>query len=256
MTGGTGTRGATSHDAAAGDQDRQPDQAPRRGRPKTSFLSPGLILDTAMAVIESDGPDALTFRRLGADLGANHTAVLRHFGGKDELLLALAARLMEEALDDFAAAADWRETLRSLARRTRAACLAHPGVTVVVASRTSRRAAEFQGADIVIGALLEAGFEGREAASYYRTLVDTALALSIFEASVTMLDEQAREGDHLAWQREFLTASPQKYPHLAQVAQHLADIDAEDQFENAIGLFIDAVELRAERARVRDRYRP
>ncbi|MFD9359389.1 TetR/AcrR family transcriptional regulator [Streptomyces sp. NPDC060031] len=224
----------------------------RRGRPSAPFLSVALILDTAMAIIERDGPDALTFRRLGAELGADHSSVLRRFGSKDDLLLSLAARLMEEALDGFVPEPDWRQTLASLARRTRAACRAHPGVAVLVAARTSRRAAEFQGADIVIGALLEAGLRGREAASYYRALVDTALALSAYEASVSLLDEQAREGDHQAWQREYLAASPKKYPHLASVALHLADIDADDQFETTIGLFIDAVEVRARRARDRD----
>ncbi|NGO44475.1 TetR/AcrR family transcriptional regulator, partial [Streptomyces sp. YC419] len=38
-------------------------------------------------------------------------------------------------------------------------------------------------------------------------------------------------------------------PNLAQVAPYLAEIDEEDQFETAIGLFLDAVELRAQRAR-------
>ena len=132
----------------------------RKQRP-ASFLTPDLILDTAVAVIERDGPEALTFRRLGTELGADHTAVLRHFRSKDDLLLGLAARLVSDALHDFAPSESWRETLASLARRIRAACLQHPGVAVLVAARTSRREPEFQGADVVIGALLEAGFQGR-----------------------------------------------------------------------------------------------
>jgi len=202
-----------------------------------------------MAVIETDGPQALTFRRLGTDLGADHTAVLRHFRGKDDLLLGLAARLVSDALHDFAPSESWRETLASLARRIRAACLRHPGVAVLVAARTSRREPEFQGADVVIGALLEAGLQGPEAASYYRVLADTALAAGAFEASFNVLDKAAQDGDRLAWRREYLTASPQRYPNLAQVAPYLAEIDEEDQFETAIGLFLDAVELRAQRAR-------
>ncbi|WP_241745803.1 TetR/AcrR family transcriptional regulator [Streptomyces lydicus] len=221
----------------------------RRKRRPASFLTSDLILDTAMAVIETDGPEALTFRRLGADLGADHTAVLRHFGGKDDLLLGLAARLVKDALHDFAASESWRETLASLARRIRAACLQHPGVAVLVAGRTSRREPEFHGADVVIGALFEAGLRGREAASYYRVLTDTALAAGAFEAAFNVLDKDAQEGDRLAWRREYLAASPQRYPNLAQVAPYLADIDEEDQFETAIGLFLDAVELRAQRAR-------
>jgi TetR/AcrR family tetracycline transcriptional repressor len=220
----------------------------RKRRP-ASFLTPDLILDTAMAVIERDGPEALTFRRLGTDLGADHTAVLRHFRDKDNLLLGLAARLVNDALHDFAPSENWRETLASLARRIRAACLRHPGVAVLVAARTSRREPEFQGADVVIGALLQAGFRGREAASYYRVLADTALAAGAFEASFNVLDAGAQEGDRLAWRREYLMASPQRYPNLAQVAPYLAEIDEEDQFETAIGLFLDAVELRAQRVR-------
>ena len=110
----------------------------RKQRP-ASFLTPDLILDTAVAVIERDGPEALTFRRLGTELGADHTAVLRHFRSKDDLLLGLAARLVSDALHDFAPSESWRETLASLARRIRAACLQHPGVAVLVAARTSRR---------------------------------------------------------------------------------------------------------------------
>ena len=220
----------------------------RKQRP-ASFLTPDLILDTAVAVIERDGPEALTFRRLGTELGADHTAVLRHFRSKDDLLLGLAARLVSDALHDFAPSESWRETLASLARRIRAACLQHPGVAVLVAARTSRREPEFQGADVVIGALLEAGFQGREAASYYRVLAEMALAASAFEASFNVLDKPAQEGDRLAWRREYLTASPQRYPNLAQVAPYLAEIDEEDQFETALGLLLDAVELRAQRAR-------
>jgi AcrR family transcriptional regulator len=221
----------------------------RRKQRTASFLTPDLILDTAMAVIERDGPEALTFRRLGTDLGADHTAVLRHFRSKDDLLLGLAARLVSDALHDFAPSESWRETLASLARRIRAACLQYPGVAVLVAARTSRREPEFQGADVVIGALLKVGLQGREAASYYRVLADTALASGAFEASFNVLDAGAQEGDRLAWRREYLMASPQRYPNLAKVAPYLAEIDEEDQFETAISLFLDAVELRAQRAR-------
>jgi hypothetical protein len=177
--------------------------------------------------------------------------MLRHFGGRDELMIAMADRLLREALAGFAPSVHWRDTLTSLAQRVRAACLAHPDVAVLVAARTTARDAEFRGADIVIAALLQAGLAGLEAARYYRALVDLALATSAFEASFNALDAQARNSDRLAWQREYLLASPSQYPHLATVAPLLAEIDAEDQFATIIDLFLDAVELRATRARDR-----
>jgi AcrR family transcriptional regulator len=219
-----------------------------RRRRSLSFLTPEVIMDAAMALMEREGSDALTFRRLGAELGVDHTAVLRHFGGKDDLLLALTDRLLTESLDGFAPAGDWRETLTDLARRVRRACRAHPHSAALVAGRTSRGEAEFAGAEIVIGALLEAGLHGREAASCYRALVDTALAYSTYEAIHLTLPEPARARDREAWTREYRALPADRFPAIAAVAAHLAEADAEDQFETALALFLDAVELRASRA--------
>ncbi|MDI2124983.1 TetR/AcrR family transcriptional regulator C-terminal domain-containing protein [Yinghuangia seranimata] len=221
----------------------------RRGRPPSTSLNRQLILDTALALVEREGPDALTLRRLGTDLGANHTAVLRHFAGKDEILLGLAERLIQEAMEGFVPSDDWRQTLESLARRVRAACLAHPHVAVLVGTRVSSRAAEFRGADVVVGALRRAGFADRDAARYYRSLVDTAMALASYEAAVAALDSASRESDRMAWRREYLAVSPTRYPDLAAVAPYLAEADEDDQFETTLGLILDAVELRARAAR-------
>ncbi|MEU3218024.1 TetR/AcrR family transcriptional regulator [Streptomyces sp. NPDC006971] len=226
-----------------------PEPRSRRGRPPKAALSQDRILDAAASVIEREGPDALTLRRLGADLGSNHTAVLRHFSSKDDILLGLAERLIAEAIDGFEASEDWRDTLASLARRMRRVCLAHPRIAVLVTSRVSRRGAEFRGADTVIGALRRAGFDDRDAARYYRALVDTSLAMGAFEASFAALDPEAREGDRMAWRREYLVASPARYPHLASAAPYLAEADEDDHFETTLALLLDAVELRARRTR-------
>ncbi|MFF9347359.1 TetR/AcrR family transcriptional regulator [Streptomyces sp. NPDC014734] len=225
-----------------------PEPGPRRGRPPRAGLSRERILDAAASVIEREGPDALTLRRLGADLGSNHTAVLRHFTGKDDILLGLTERLIAEAIDGFEAGGSWRDTLAALARRMRRVCLAHPRIAVLVTSRVSRRGAEFSGADTVIGALRQAGFDDRDAARYYRALVDTALAMGAFEAAFAALDPEAREGDRMAWRREYLVASPARYPHLAAAAPYLAEADEDDHFETTLALLLDAVELRARRA--------
>ncbi|MQY06700.1 hypothetical protein ACRB68_47950 [Actinomadura sp. RB68] len=201
-----------------------------------------------MAIMERDGADSLTFRRLGTELGVDHTAVLRHFGDKDDLLLAVTDRLLAESLDGFAPSPEWRRTLTDLARRVRRACRVHPHAAALVAGRTARRDAEFAGAEIVIGALRQAGLHGREAASCYRALVDVALAYSAFEAVQLTLPAAAAAGDRRAWSREYLALPPEHYPNIASVAPHLPEVDAEDQFEVALELFLDAVELRARRA--------
>ncbi|WP_116020803.1 TetR/AcrR family transcriptional regulator [Thermomonospora umbrina] len=226
-----------------------PPAAPPRRRRSLGFLTPERIVDTAMAIMERDGADALTFRRLGTELNVDHTAVLRHFGGKDDLLRAITDRLLDESLTGFSPSPDWRDTLADLARRVRRACRTHPHAAALVACRTARRDAEFAGAEIVLGALRQAGLHGREAASCYRALVDVTLAYSAFEATQLTLPDDALAGDRRAWSREYVALPADRYPNIASVAPHLADVDAEDQFEVALELFLDAVELRAQRSR-------
>lgn len=222
----------------------QRQRGPRSGLP----LTKAVIIDAAMLIVEQGGANALTLRRLGAELGTDHTAVLRHFRGKDQIVLGLAERLMSEALSEFEPGDGWRETLSQLARQVRRTCIRHPSVAVLAAMRVSRSPDEFHGADVVIAALSQVGLRGRKAALIYRTITDLALAAGAYEAAMLMLDESARDGDRAALRREYLLASPSDYPHLAAVAQFLADIDDEEQFETALELILDGVEVQAARA--------
>ncbi|MFL1379344.1 TetR/AcrR family transcriptional regulator [Nocardiopsis protaetiae] len=243
--GGPGSAGES--DGAGGPGGARAGARPRvrRGRPPSTGLTRAGILDAARAIIEAEGPDALTLRRLGADLGSNHTAVLRHFSGKDDILLGLAERLIEEALSGFTPADTWRATLTDLARRIRRACLAHPRVAVLVSTRVSRSREELRGADVIIGALRQTGLPDREVARYYRALTDAAFAMSSYEASFLALDRDQREGDAATWRSGYLAAPAAEYPNLAAVAPLLPEIEEEDRFEVVLDLLLAAVELRA-----------
>src|SRR4029079_14895911 len=90
---------------------------PKASRPAPrADLSRARILDAAQALIDREGDAALTFRRLGAELGADPTAAYRPFRNKDAPLRALGARLLGEALDPAVtttpAGAGWRTVLR------------------------------------------------------------------------------------------------------------------------------------------------
>jgi AcrR family transcriptional regulator len=63
---------------------------PRRSR----GLSHERILDEALALVDERGLTALTTRALGQRLGVDPTAVYRHFRNKDELVNALADRIV------------------------------------------------------------------------------------------------------------------------------------------------------------------
>src|SRR4051794_39854993 len=72
------------------------------------------IVDAAIRVMDADGLDALTMRRLGREMGADPTAMYRHFRSKDELLLAVCDRLLGSMLDALEPGDGWRSTLRDM----------------------------------------------------------------------------------------------------------------------------------------------
>ena len=64
----------------------------RRGRPKKLELDE--VVETALVVLDSDGIDAVSFRRLAAELGVSHMTLYTYFDSKETLLNAMVARTL------------------------------------------------------------------------------------------------------------------------------------------------------------------
>lgn len=58
-------------------------------------LSAQDVIDEALALVETKGADALTMRRLAAELGVSTTTIYWHVGSRDELVVALISALAE-----------------------------------------------------------------------------------------------------------------------------------------------------------------
>lgn len=90
-------------------------------------LSAQRIAATAVAVADADGLDAITMRRLAAELGVAPMAAYRHVANKDEVLELMVDLVYGEI--DLSAGIDWRTTLREMALAVRALILRHPWLT-------------------------------------------------------------------------------------------------------------------------------
>lgn len=203
-------------------------------------LSREHILDAALRLVDS-GPGTLTFRRLGAELGADPTACYRHFRNKDDLLLALADRLLGEAMRAVPGGTPWRETLERLAVEVHAALLRHPQLAVLVSVRTTQGEEEAAGIERVLATLAEAGLEPAEAVDVWHAFADTVLAWSAFDAAYAALPDATREQDSRAWIDTYRRMPADRYPHLAAAAPHLRDYDA---YPTALELLLDGIAAR------------
>ncbi len=92
-----------------------------------------MILAESLRLLDEDGIDGFSLPRLGRALGADQTAVYRHFASKDDIVLALADRLIEEAMTGFEPQECWVDTLIEMALRLRRTYLAHPAAASISA---------------------------------------------------------------------------------------------------------------------------
>lgn len=223
---------------------RAPERAPQRApRPE---LSRERILDAAQALIDREGDRALTFRRLGAELGADPTAAYRHFRNKDELLLALGDRLLGEALDPVLAATspddDWRTVNRIAAHSIRDTLVRHPELARLVSIRITQGANEAVAIERGLATLAATGLPPREVVAVQRALADTILAWSAFTAAFEALPDSAKARDAAAWDTTYRTLPPEQFPHLHAARPYLDEFD--DAFDVALDLVFDGIEAR------------
>src|SRR5437879_8120056 len=103
-------------------------------RRRRTALSRERIAVAAVALIDGEGLDALSMRRLGAELGVEAMSLYRHFPSKAALLEAVVARLLAELPVPAPTAARWQEAFRALARAYRALLTRHPNAIPLLAT--------------------------------------------------------------------------------------------------------------------------
>jgi AcrR family transcriptional regulator len=214
------------------------------GLPRGS-LTRELLVRESLRLLDKNGVAGFSLPKLGRALGADATAIYRHFASKDDLILAIAEALIEEGCAGFEPSDCWVETLSEIARRSRRCYMAHPAAASLTMYRTTQGPAEMHAVDIIIGALHQAGFTGKEAAVVYRAFGDFALFWSGAEASFLALDEKAQQKDRDAWTRAYLVADRAVYPNIWRIREELPEVQDDDIFETILSLVLDGIIARA-----------
>lgn len=163
-----------------------------RARPA---LSREVIAEAAMRLTLEQPNTPLTLARLGAALGADPTAIYRHFRNRDELLLHLVDRLFLEANDGFEPTDDWQASLTTLAMRLREALLRRPALAAEAAWRFTGGPNERVGVETTHSIFCGAGFEPEEALLYVRAFGEMVLSHILMTASALSCGDAVHEAD-------------------------------------------------------------
>ncbi|MFI7190223.1 TetR family transcriptional regulator [Nocardia nova] len=126
------------------------------GRPKVPLISKRATLEAALRIIDEEGLEELSIRRLGRELDINSASLYHHFRNKEDILLGSAQLALKEARLLDSPDASWREWFIDQARLYRQALLDHPAlVTVILKQHPHRIALEFY--DKAVRILVQSG---------------------------------------------------------------------------------------------------
>ena len=132
------------------------------------------ILRAALKLIDREGLDALSMRKLGASLGVEGMALYRHVGNKERLLDGVVELLLEEVDVPPTGTATWIDAWHAIARSYRRLARSHPGAFPLVALSPLTTAARFERARAPLSILRDAGFSETGAQRAFRTLLSYA----------------------------------------------------------------------------------
>jgi AcrR family transcriptional regulator len=205
----------------------------------TSTLTRESIAATALDLVDRDGLESLSMRRLADRLGVGTMTLYGYFRSKSELLDALmdSSVALEDA--DLPEEGPWRDRVVALAQVMRAWLEDHPALVQIRLQRTLTRPRQFAVTERVVRALLDAGLERDEAARAFRVLFTYVFGSVAFSPSAS-LDDGRREI------RAALAALPPgEYPLLSSMTDEAAAAaGGDEQFDYGLRLILDGIEAR------------
>ncbi|HEV7709609.1 MAG TPA: TetR/AcrR family transcriptional regulator [Asanoa sp.] len=220
----------------------------RPGKREQPALSREQIVAEAVVLLDADGIEALSMRRLGAKLGAGATSLYRHVASKDELMELVVDKVYGEievtVPDD---PDDWRTAIEGFAHTLRATILRHPWI----ATALGQTGMAYLGPNIMrmtdgtLGVLETAGFPLLAADRTISLVSAYVIGFSTNEAA--WLTVVARSGlseqEWLERLRPAAEAAAQPYPRLRALYAAAWNTD-EDQFTDGLTSILDSVATR------------
>ncbi len=199
-----------------------------------------VVLATALELVDRDGADALSMRRLARALDRDPMVLYRHAASKAALLDGVAETVLAQLHVD-PADPDWNAQLHTVARAYRALALAHPHVVPLLVTRPLatplglRPRGTLRPLEDILALLTRAGFSGPDALHIYRALFGFLHGHILNE--LQELVENPEETDDLL--RLGLHRLPiREFPLLRSLAPALAAYDAAAELERGLDILL------------------
>ncbi|MCP3805089.1 TetR/AcrR family transcriptional regulator C-terminal domain-containing protein [Allokutzneria sp. A3M-2-11 16] len=198
------------------------------------------VLAAALVLVEENGVQGLSMRKLAAAVGVEAMSLYNHVPNKDAVIDGIAELVIRRmALPE--PTGDWKADLRQLANAFRAAATRYPHAAGLVLTRQLGSNASLAGTNAALSALRGAGFDAEEAVHALRAVLAFLVGTVLREVeSGPAFDGADPVG--VAQREAELLASP--FPAVAESAPFLASCEHDREYEFGLDLLLAALEFR------------
>jgi len=192
------------------------------------------IVVEALAIIDTDGPEGLTMRRLGQGLGVDPMAVYYHLPNRAAVLDGIVQHLWDGVtLPPVRPGEGWHEVLEGVFVAFRLRLLEHPRAVAVIGTRPSVSPAMLRLVEAILQRLEVAGLSGTEAMQ----LVDCLSGYTIGKVLAETSDLAGGHAEHVGAALASLT--PQTHPALLAALSGGYSFAPEEQFQRGLRALIN-----------------
>ena len=224
---------------------------PQRTRREQPTLTRDQIVDAALDLLDAEGLDGLSMRRLGTRLNSGATSVYWHVANKDELLELALDRVMGEVRVPRLDAGGWRAAVAGYARDLRGMIHRHPWTVPLFGARPMIGPNATRVLDEVIGAFDGAGLTGLDLDNAMSLIADYVIGAAGSEASWQDVHGAATGEDWIQALGPYLAGIEERHPRLAAHIREVwtretAEV-VEQRFDYGLSCVLDGIEARRPR---------
>jgi AcrR family transcriptional regulator len=217
--------------------DRVLQPQPKNGLTRESIVAAGI------ALADEEGLEAVSIRRIAAQLGSSPMALYHYVPSKSDLLNLILDALSAEFEWPAKRFRDWRSTLSHFAGETRRSLERHPWASALRAADPEYGPVCIRNVELLLTALSEFGLDTRTATRSLGVLfvfVNGFVAAESVAAGRRGPKGQQRATHQPRFSRAILASGD--FPHVDRVVEMSAELPDDDGFERALNWILDGIE--------------
>ena len=206
-------------------------RAGSKGGGRKRLVSKDEIVAHAISLGDERGLDELSVRQLAEGLNIGTMTLYSYYKGKDEILDAMADKLLGTLRVPIKEGADFGEIVRAAAHAYRDLFRRHPSALRLLAARASKSDVAAGGMNETLAALRSAGLDAAAAVKAMGVIVQYTLGFSLYQMARSWGSPDADPESRRVRTLHYASYNAVAFPHVVEAAAELTQLPTEEQFE-------------------------